>query len=107
MILRHGYLSGVRTRSSRIVGESRLEGEDPRSRTRRTATRHDHAQVEMVALWSSVTAISRQRARSQGCSGGCDRLGSRKSPLAPQDLGSDVSRESDCFQQAKEAEVKA
>ena len=52
-------------KATRTVGESRLEGEDSRSRAARASARHRSVQDERVAIRSSNGGISRQGTQSK------------------------------------------
>ena len=65
----HGHPNGLHIKASRAVGEPRLEGENPRSRTGGAAARDDHAQSEGMAVQPSHAAVSRFGARSLRDSG--------------------------------------
>jgi hypothetical protein len=80
-------------KATRTVGESRLEGEDSRSRTARASARHRSVQDERVAIRSSNGGVSRQGTQSKGCARGSHRRHSLESSLTPAGMGPYVSGE--------------
>src|SRR5450631_2705278 len=69
-VLLFRHIHALCAQSSRTVGESRLEGEDSRSRGARASARHRSVQDERVAIRSSNGGISRQGTQSKGRAGG-------------------------------------
>src|SRR5216684_8641611 len=83
----------VRADASRTVGESRLEGEDSRSRAARTSARHRSVQDERVAIRSSNGGVSRQGTQSEGRARGSYWRRSFQPNLTPAGMGPHVSGE--------------
>src|SRR5450631_4033838 len=83
MVLFFRHIHALCAESSRTVGESRLEGEDSRSRAARASARHRSVQDERVAIRSSNGGISRQGTQSKGRAGGSHWRRSLQPNLTP------------------------
>src|SRR5665213_730218 len=101
MIIYPRSTCAIRADTPGAVGESRLEGEDSRSRAARASARHHSVQNERMAIRSSNGGVSRQGTQSEGRARGSYWRRSFQLNLTPAGMGSNVSGEPHLLNGAK------